>query len=265
MTKFPFLSIGPTWLAPTTYVHIIRESFATCLLHPFHHIHTSSPSLTMPTAISIHPAHPVDIPQIHAIFAHYVSNTVLTFTLPPLSLDLISARLHTVTQMEKMPYLVAVETPGADNDAEAGEGNLGAGEGEGQKRMVVGYAYTGGVRGSMEKHAFDHTTELSIFVKRGFERRGVGSALMAGILRELREINLKLGVGVGGGKGAGPPVEGEIRNVLAIMSVDEEGWKGGLGLRDWYVNWGFTEVGRMKGVGWKLGRWVDVVTLQLEL
>jgi hypothetical protein len=47
--------------------------------------------------------------------------------------------------------------------------------------------------------------------------------------------------------------------------VDEEGWKGGLGLRDWYVNWGFTEVGRMKGVGWKLGRWVDVVMLQLEL
>jgi L-amino acid N-acyltransferase YncA len=183
MTKFPFLSIGPTWLALTTYIHIIREAFATCLLHPFHHVHTSSPSLTMPTAISIHPAHPVDIPQIHAIFAHYVSNTVLTFTLPPLSLDLISARFHTVTQMEKMPYLVAVETPGADNDAEAGEGNLGAAESEGQKRMVVGYAYTGGVRGSMGKHAFDHTTELSIFVERGFERRGVGSALMGGILR----------------------------------------------------------------------------------
>lgn len=104
-----------------------------------------------------------------------------------------------------------------------------------------------------------------LLMKRGFERRGVGSALIGGILRELTEINLKLGVGVGGGRGVGAPVEGESRNVLAIMSVDEEGWKGGLGLRDWYVNWGFEEVGRMKGVGWKLGRWVDVVTLQLEL
>lgn len=50
--------------------------------------------------------------------------------------------------MEKMPYLVAVDTSGTFNDAEAEVRTEG-------QRVIVGYAYTGGVRGSMEKHAFD--------------------------------------------------------------------------------------------------------------
>ena len=51
------------------------------------------------------------------------------------------------------------------------------------------------------------------------------------------------------------PQEFQVQKLLAIMAVDDEAPNGGLDLRDWYVNkWGFEQVGRLKGVGYKRGR-----------
>jgi phosphinothricin acetyltransferase len=38
------------------------------------------------------------------------------------------------------------------------------------------------------------------------------------------------------------------------MAVDEDAPGQGLALRDWYRRWGFEEVGRLQGVGYKKGR-----------
>jgi phosphinothricin acetyltransferase len=46
-----------------------------------------------------------------------------------------------------------------------------------------------------------------------------------------------------------------IRELLAVMAVDDKGRDAGLGLRDYYVQWGFREVGRMERVGFKFERW----------
>ena len=55
------------------------------------------------------------------------------------------------------------------------------------------------------------------------------------------------------------------KQLLAIMSVDTDGPGQGWGLRDWYVNFGFVQVGQLKDVGWKKGRWIDTVYLQRTL
>jgi L-amino acid N-acyltransferase YncA len=39
------------------------------------------------------------------------------------------------------------------------------------------------------------------------------------------------------------------------MAVDGQGRNDGLELRDYYVRWGFREVGRMERVGFKFERW----------
>jgi L-amino acid N-acyltransferase YncA len=164
----------------------------------------------------------------------------MTFTLPPLAPSLVPSRYQAITAVEEMPYFVAVDSL--------------------DEKLVLGYCYAGEFRGNM--HAYDHTAELSIFINPEHQKRGCGTMLMEALLDGLRKRNPR---GQGDEERVREPVKGEIRNLLAIMSVDGEGWKGGEGLRDWYVRWGFEEKGRMEKVGWKLGRWIDVVILQLKL
>lgn len=187
--------------------------------------------------LTVRPALPSDLLQIHDIFSHYVSNTVMTFTLPPLAPSIVPNRYHAITEVEKMPYYVAVD-----------------------ERLVLGYCYAGEFRGNM--HAYDHTAELSIFMHPEHRQSGAGTVLMKALLEDLRKRNPKREEME---KVQHEPVKGEARSLLAIMSVDAEGWKCGEGLRDWYVKWGFEEKGRMEKVGWKLGRWIDVAIMQLKL
>lgn len=171
-----------------------------------------------------------DIPQVHAIFEHYVLNTIVSFLtyLPPVAY--IQSRYESVTQDQKLPYLVAVDE-GSDN-----------------AEKVIGYAYASGFRGFMI--GYGPTAEVTIFCHPQYTRRGVGDALMRALLDNLKgrvhichEANYE-----------DEPVECEIKQVLAIMSIDEKGPRNGMGLRDWYHKWGFEEVGRLRKVGWKKGK-----------
>ena len=59
--------------------------------------------------------------------------------------------------------------------------------------------------------------------------------------------------------------EFEIKQIVAVMSIDEQGPCRGLALRDWYLRKGFEEVGHLKKVGHKDGRWIDTLYMQREL
>lgn len=97
---------------------------------------------------------------------------------------------------------------------------------------------------------YGHTVEMTIFVAPGYTDQGIGSMMMRQILYILRKAKHH-SKEAGHENGA---QEFEIRNVLAIMSVDDLTPKKGLELRNWYMKWGFEEVGRLKGVGFKFGR-----------
>lgn len=164
------------------------------------------------------------IPAIHKILEHYVLNTVITLALTPSSQDEIRQNYRQVVG-QKLPFVVAVD----------GE-------------HVVGFTYATGFRSA--RGGYRHTVELSLFCDPSHTSKGIGSILLKTLIDVLKHPEASLEDVVE------PRSEDEkIRTVIACMSVDETGWRNGLGLRDFYVKHGFEEVGHFRKVGRKFDRW----------
>jgi L-amino acid N-acyltransferase YncA len=188
-------------------------------------------------APEIRPAVEVDLPGILAIYNHYVLHTVTSFLIQEADLAYVQASFERAKE-RGLPYFVAAQ------------------EGE-----VVGYAYASPFRGFML--GYGHSVEITIFLHPIHTKKGLGSLLMKALLDALK-----------GGKHVGQEaahedhtVEFDVWNVLAIMSIDNESEDGtfGMGLRDWYEKWGFKVVGRLEGIGFKQGRRLDTMYMQLKL
>lgn len=181
-----------------------------------------------------------DIPQIHAIYAHYVLHSVLTFreNVPPLTetRDKLAG-----IKSRKLPFLVAVDQKDESSDV---------------SDKVLGYACASPFRGHMLSYA--STVELSLFLDPEYRARGLGTMLISAIIEELKHTRHLVGECIGdpehqvlaeGGAGT------RVRHLLAVMALDTKGKDAGEGLRNWYVKRGFVERGRMSQIGFKDGRW----------
>ncbi len=102
---------------------------------------------------------------------------------------------------------------------------------------LVGYAYAGKFR---TRSAYRYSVEDSIYVAPDAQRRGVGRKL----LDELMERCTKLG----------------YRQMLAVIGDSANDASIGVHLAA-----GFSEVARLPGIGFKFGRWVDIVMMQRAL
>jgi|ERR1700733_7501512 len=102
---------------------------------------------------------------------------------------------------------------------------------------VAGYAYAGPFR---PRAAYRHTCESSVYVAVDMERRGVGHALMSRLIALCQELGQ--------------------RQMLAV--IGDSGNLASVGL---HGALGFHTVGVFKEVGFKFGRWVDVVLMQRAL
>ena len=91
---------------------------------------------------------------------------------------------------------------------------------------------------------------MSVFLEHNHIGKGVGSMLMKQLLFSLRKTKHLSREAAHQDK----PQEFEIRNVLAVMSVDDQTPESGMELRNWYLRWGFEQVARLKEVGFKHGR-----------
>lgn len=168
-----------------------------------------------------------DLAQVRDIFEHYVLNTVISFLTQKPSLDYIATR-YKDSISRRLPYLVAID--------------------ESQDGKVVGYACSSAFRGYML--GYGHTVEITLICHPQYTGRGVGSLLISRLITELKNTtHLSKEVGYENNQ-----VEFKVKKVMAIMAVDETAANQGLALRDWYMKWGFEEVGRLKGVGSKKGR-----------
>lgn len=175
--------------------------------------------------VTVRAATETDLAQVRRIYEYYVLNTVVTFLVQQPPSDYIATRFHDSTARH-LPYLVAVDGNGA----------------------VVGYSYASAFRGFML--GYGHSVEISLFCDPRHRNKGVGSKMikrLIEILRETKHISKEAGH-------EDNPVQFDIRKVFAVMAVDEEAPGQGLALRDWYKRWGFEEVGRLKGVGFKKGK-----------
>ena len=100
-----------------------------------------------------------------------------------------------------------------------------------------GFAYAGPFR---PRAAYRYAVEDSVYVSPEFGRRGVGRALLVELIARCE---------------AGP-----WRQMLAV--IGDSGNEGSVGL---HRALGFADVGTFASVGFKFGRWVDVVLMQRAL
>jgi phosphinothricin acetyltransferase len=101
---------------------------------------------------------------------------------------------------------------------------------------VVGFGAYGTFR---EKPGYRHTVEHTVYVAPGRRGRGVGRALLAELVRLARAQGKHAMIG-----GVDAENEGSLRFHLAL---------------------GFVEVGRLREVGHKFGRWLDIIFVELIL
>jgi phosphinothricin acetyltransferase len=166
-----------------------------------------------PASAMVRGALPADIAPVAAIYAHYVTYTVTTFEeTPPTAADW-RRRLDDLAG-RNLPFLVA-EQDGA----------------------VRGYAYASPWR---PRPAYRHTVEDSVYISPGQTGRGLGRALLAGLLDGCEQAG--------------------VRQVIAVIADTGDDASAALHRR-----LGFEPAGRLRQVGRKHGRWIDTVLMQREL
>jgi phosphinothricin acetyltransferase len=150
---------------------------------------------------------PVSIADAQAmtdIYNYYVLNTPVTFEEEPLSREEMENRIRAFSP--RYPWFVREE---------GGE--------------LVAYAYA---HRWHERAAYRFSAEDTVYVKQGFQGRGIGRTLLGMVVEGLK----KQGVHV----------------VMAVITVPNEGSAG------LHESLGFKKTGHFSEIGWKLGQWRDV-------
>jgi L-amino acid N-acyltransferase YncA len=160
-------------------------------------------------AMSIHlrTASAADIPAITKIYGHAVVTGTASFeTEPPDEAEM--ARRMAALADRGFPYLVA------ERDG-----------------VLLGYAYAGPYR---SRPAYRYSVENSIYVAASGHRRGVGQALLKGLIARCEYLGFRLMVAV----------IGDSANDASIRL---------------HAACGFEPAGILRNVGWKHGKWLDSV------
>jgi len=155
---------------------------------------------------------PGDGEAICGIYNFYVENTAISFEEKPVLINEMEKRILNISA--KYPYLVWEEDSGDIN----------------------GYAYVNTWR---ERSAYRFTAELSVYVRDGFQGRGLGGKLMERILEEVRKTDihsLMSGIALPNGRS---------------VALHEK--------------FGFKKIGHFEEVGFKFNKWHDVGYWELIL
>jgi phosphinothricin acetyltransferase len=174
---------------------------------------TSETAGNAATPILVRDAEEADMGAIQAIYTHHVLHGLASFEETPPNVEEMLARRQAVLGLG-LPYLAA-ELDG----------------------RIVGYSYASSYR---PRPAYRHTIEDSVYVAQGQAGRGIGGALLSGLIDRCE---------------AGP-----WRQMLAV--IGDSGNAGSIGL---HRRFGFEPVGTLRSAGFKLGRWVDTVLMQRSL
>lgn len=167
----------------------------------------------MSASLHIEPATPADAAEIAALYAHHVLHGTATFEIEPPDAAEIAARMDRL-RAAGMPWLVARDADGT----------------------LLGYAYAGPFHA---RAAYRHTAENTIYIRHDRLGRGIGTALLAALLRACEAAGL--------------------RQVVALIAGTEPA---SIAL---HAKAGFAEVGRLRSVGRKHGQWIDVLYMQRAL
>lgn len=165
------------------------------------------------SSLEIRAATAGDIASITAIYAHAVRYGTASFEIDPPDEHEMSRRFESLAAGD-FPYLVAT-----------------------LDGVVCGYAYAGLYR---TRAAYRHTLEDSIYVAPEFHRRGIGRALVDGLLAE--------------------SAAGGYRQMIAVIGDSRQTASIAL-----HHAAGFRLIGTLDAVGYKFGRWLDTVLMQRHI
>jgi L-amino acid N-acyltransferase YncA len=155
-----------------------------------------------------------DIPTVAAIYAHYVKTSLATFDEnAPTVAEMAQRRVDVLAG--GMCFLVAT----------------------GARDAILGFAYAAPFR---PRPAYRFTVEDSVYVAPEVTRRGVGRALMSGLVERCAAAG--------------------FRQMVAVIGDSANAASIGL-----HAASGFERIGTMPAVGFKLGRWIDGVLMQRPL
>jgi L-amino acid N-acyltransferase YncA len=154
-----------------------------------------------------------DIPAITAIYRHAVLNGTGTFEIEPPGEAEMKIRRR-VMLASNYPYLVA--------------------ESQGK---VMGYACATSYR---PREAYAKTVENSVYVRDGFQGRGIGRKLLAMLIDQASDRG--------------------FRQMIAVIGDSEN-----IGSIRLHEKLGFARAGHLRAVGRKYDRWLDTILMQLEL
>ena len=163
--------------------------------------------------MQLRPAVPDDLPAMREIYAHHVLHGLASFEEEPPPLDELRRRFEDA-RARGLPWLAA------DFGGE-----------------LIGYGYCAPYR---TRSAYRYSLEDSIYVRNGSEGRGVGSKLLAELIRGCEALGYRQLVAV----------IGDSANLASI---------------NLHASFGFLRVGTLRSVGFKFGRWVDSVVMQRPL
>jgi L-amino acid N-acyltransferase YncA len=104
-------------------------------------------------------------------------------------------------------------------------------------RLIVGYGYCNLFR---TRSAYRFALEDSIYVKDGQLGKGIGKVLLSALIARCTELG--------------------YRQMIAVI-----GDSGNAGSIQLHASLGFLRSGTLRSTGFKFGRWVDTVTMQLPL
>jgi L-amino acid N-acyltransferase YncA len=141
---------------------------------------------------------------IAEIYNHYIMHTAVTFEETPLTAAQMRERIDSYVQHH--PWLVC------ERDG-----------------LIVGYSYAHHFH---HRAAYRHTTEVTVYVRQGYERRGIGKTLYAPLLDRLTRQGCHV--------------------ALAAIALPNEG---SVGLHEAF---GFQKVAHLTEVGRKFERWIDI-------
>lgn len=162
---------------------------------------------------TLRPCREGDAAALQAIYAYHVRHGLASFETDPPDRDEMRRRWRTVVE-RGFPYLVA------EHDGE-----------------IVGYAYASPYR---TRAAYRYSAENSVYVRHGWEGRGIGKSLLAALIEACEAQGLRQMIAV----------IGDSANEASIRL---------------HTRLGFRTIGHEVAVGLKFGRWVDVVQMQLAL
>ncbi len=157
------------------------------------------------TELVVRPARPEDADQVGEICNHYIASSTITFEEEPVSASEMAGRIREI-QAQSYPWLVAAVGP-----------------------KVLGFAYAGKWK---VRAAYKHSSEITVYVRAGQERSGVGSALYDQLLPALKARGVHAAIG-----GVALPNDPSIRL---------------------HEKFGFQKCAHFKEVGFKFNRWIDV-------